>query len=358
MSDEVGIYVAGTKLTGWKSVEVVRTIESVANGFSMVMSELSPDSPERRLLKRGDPIEVRIDDVKMVKGYIWKLAPSYSPGDHGIQVTGWDVTADLQKCSNKQPLHIPAKLEKIVADICRPFGIPVSTDVDTGAVFENFKPEVGATADAIIDKLVRYRGVIRVSDGAGGLLITLPGAEPPVTSLQLGDNVLQASAVYDDSDRFQEITLEAQREAAWGGIAAGAAITSTATDPNMNPNRYLPLVDVPVDPPDGKVALDALVRREINLRAARSQRISYTVRGWRHQGDEGPLWNPGELVTIKDAWLAVDQAMLLTTATFSLAKLRRRTKLQFMRAEAFDLRTLEEPAVAGLESWQTLSSQT
>jgi prophage tail gpP-like protein len=355
--DQVEIFVSAGKLIGWKSVEVVRTIESVASGFSLTMSELELDDPARRILRRGDDVEVRIAGVPMLKGYIWKLAPSYSPSDHSIAVTGWDVTADLQKCSNKAPLHVPARLEMIVADICKPFGISVSVDVDTGAVFHSFTPEVGASADSIIDKLVRYRGVIRVSDGVGGLLITLPGSEPATTSLSTGDNILTGSAVYDDSERFQEITLEAQRDVGWGGVDEGASIVAVATDPNMNAERYLPLVDIPTDPPDGKIALQALAQREINLRAGRSQRVTYTVRGWRHNGDDGPLWNPGELVTIADPWLAVSQVMLLTTASFSFAKNKRKTKLSFMIPEAFDLREVKQAPEAGLGAWATQDSQ-
>lgn len=355
--DQVEVFLPAGKLIGWKSVEVVRTIESVAHGFALTMSELELDDPARRILKRGDAIEIRIGGEPMVKGYIWKLAPNYSPGNHGIQVTGWDVTADLQKCSNKEPLHVPARLENLVANVCKPFGIPVSVDVDTGAPFQNFTPEIGASADSVIDKLCRYRGVLRVSDGKGGLLITLPGADPPATSLKLGDNILAGGAVYDDTDRYQEITLETQRSTGWGGIDEGKSLTVTATDPNMDAGRYLPLIDIPTDPPDGVIALEALLRREINLRAARSQRLTYTVKGWRHNGDAGPLWNPGELVTIDDPWLAVKQAMLLATATFIFGKRKRRTKLQFMRPEAFDLRELEAPDDTGLDTWGTQDSK-
>ena len=356
-SDEIEVFVSAGKLTGWKSIEVVRTIESVAHGFALTMSELERDDPNRRILKRGDRVEVRIAGEPMVKGYVRKLAPSYGKGNHEVSVTGWDATADLIKCSNMVPLHTPAKLETIAAQICKPFGIAVSTDVDTGAEFETFKAEVGATADSLIDHLVRYRGVIRISDGLGGLLITLPGSEASTITLRLGDNILAARAVFDDTERFQLITHEVQRETAWGGAAAGAPLRATVTDPNMDASRYLPLLELPKDPPDGSTALEALIRRDINLRAARSQRISYTVKGWRHDSEEGPLWTPGELVKISDPWLAVDQDLLLTTATFAFQKNKRTSKLQFMRPEAFDLRAMKEPKAGdNVELWDTKDS--
>ena len=356
MSDEVEVFVSAGKLTGWKSIEVVRTIESVAHGFALTMSELELDDPNRRILKRGDSVEVKVAGVPMVKGYIRKLAPSYGKANHVISVTGWDSTADLIKCSNMVPIHTPAKLESIVAQICKPFGISVSTDVDTGADFLTFKAEVGATADSLIDHLVRYRGVIRISDGVGGLLITLPGSEASKITLRLGDNIISAGAVFDDTERFQSITHEVQRESAWGGTAAGAPIRATVTDPNMNPDRYLPLLELPKDPPDGSTALEALIRRDINLRAARCERISYTVKGWRHNSDSGPLWTPGELVKISDPWLAVDQDLLLTTVTFAFQKNKRTAKLQFMRPEAFDLRKMKEPKSEAGELWDNKDS--
>lgn len=347
--NEVELFVEEAKLSGWTSIQVVRSIETIANGFSLTISEAAPDDPARQVIRKGDACEVQIAGERVVAGFIQKVAPSYSPRHHRLTVTGWDATADLVKSSIVKSPKVPAKLEQIAAELCKPFEIEVFVEVDTGLRFESFVTEPGETVHAALDRVSRYRGVLLSSDGLGGLLITLPGQGTPVGELRKGDHILEASAAFDDAERYSEITFEAQRESAWGG-GLGAPISATVKDPGVG--RFLPLVELVEEPPTGQVGLEARARRELNLRAAQGQRVTYTVKGWRVDGDSGVLWKAGDLVTVRDEWLGINRDLLVTTATLNHGGGGRTTTLNLMRKEAFDLRELEQPEPTSPEFWK------
>jgi prophage tail gpP-like protein len=347
MTDRIELRVEGASFDGWKSVSVVRSIEQLANGFSLEKSERQPLDPERRALRRGQACDVYAGGERVVAGYIQKLAPRYDALSHSVAVSGWDATADLVKCSAVKAPKVPASLEQIVAALAAPFSISVTVDVDTGARFSRFKTQPGESAFSAIDRACRYRGVIAVSDGVGGLRITLPGSVPAQAVLEPGNHILAAEVTFDDADRFASITMQADQEAGWPGEQS--PLSATAHDPAID--RYLPLVERADEPPDNLAALGALAQRAVNLRAAQAMRVAYTVRGWRHRVSSGPLWTPGELVTVRDPALGIQRDLLLSAATFTQDAQGQRSSLNLLRPEAFDLRKLVQPAPATPEFW-------
>lgn len=352
MSDEVELRVESGRLEGWRSIEITRSIETIANGFVLEMSERAPDDPLSRPINRGDACEVWIGDDRILAGYVWSPRTSYGNESHDVSVAGWDATADLVACSALRSPRTPAPLEEIVAELVEPFGISVSVEVDTGRDFASLNSEPGEDVFAIIDRLARMRGVLLVSDGVGGLLITLPGLSRASTRLVKGENIQTGAGQFDDAERFSEITVEAQRSAGWAGDPAGAPMRVTVTDPTAR--RYRPMVLILDEPPDDFAALKARAQRELNLSAARGSRVTYTVKDWREKGSEGDLWAPGKLVPVVDPYLGIDRELLLTSATFRLeANVGRSTTLNLMRPEAFDLREITKPPEPVQEFWET-----
>jgi prophage tail gpP-like protein len=350
VSDEVALFLESERLTGWTSVSVVRSLENVANGFRISKSEKEPDFPTRRSIRKGDACEITVGGERIIAGYVSRVAPSYDRETHTVAVDGWDATADLVRCSIEKCPSNPIDLETLAAELCAPFEIPVEVEVDTGAAFATFTTEPGETVFAALERAARYRGVVLVSDGLGGLRITLPGARSATAEIRKGNHVLRANSTADDAERYASVTVESQRETGWGG-AAGAPLSATVSDASLR--RHLPLVMIAEEPPTDRAALEARAQRELNLRAARGQRISYTLPGWRTEGDSGALWSPGELVKVTDEWLGISRELLLSAATFTLDGSGKRSQLNLLRPEAFDLRKLEEPSDEGPEYWET-----
>ncbi|MEE8218972.1 MAG: hypothetical protein V3S03_08405 [Vicinamibacteria bacterium] len=354
MADEVVLKVGGRELGGWKEVAVTQSIESIANGFTLSQSELEVDDPRARRIQRGERCTVTVAGERIVRGFVQRVAPGYDEAGHSIAVKGWDATRDLVKSSITVALTLPAKLEDLIAQLVAPHAITVDVEVDTGAPFKRFKTQPGEPVFAAIKRAASFRGVLLVSDGDAGLVVTLPGLESAGAVLQKGINIKRASAVFDDADRFSEVTIKAQQEAFWGGDSGGGALEGKAVDGGID--RFLPLVEIQSDVADGQEELDAAAQRTVNLAAAQALRVSYGVEGWRTQVDEGALWKPGELVSVDDSFLGIRRALLLTAATFSVGgQTGRRTQLNLMRPEAFDLRVIEPPAAAdGVELWDVV----
>lgn len=349
--EPVELVTEGGRIEGWKRVSIVRSIErpSFAAGFALTLSELHPTDPVRRQLRRGDPCAVKLGGEEIIAGYLQQVSPSYGPTDHSIEVSGWDVTADLVACSIIGKVHTPATLEQIAAELCEPFGIEVSVDVDTGKAFDAVKIEPGEPRAQVLQRLASYRGVIFVPDGRGGLRITLPGLERAGVELLRGKQIQEASRVDDDGERFSEITIESQRAAGWGGEASGAAISARATDPGVD--RYRPLVIIADEPPTDREALAARAQREVNLRLARGQKISILVTGWRVLVDAGKVWTPGDLVPLRDDWLGVNEELVIATVRLSQDGGGQKAQLDLVPPMAFDLRPVPEPKPAAPEFW-------
>jgi len=105
--------------------------------------------------------------------------------------------------------------------------------------------------------------------------------------------------------------------------------------------RFRPLLLV-ADGGESRAELQDRARWEARVRAARARRVTVTVQGWRDS--DGGLWAPGDRVRVRDEWLGVDAELVVAGVTMTLDEGGRRTVLSLVRADAFNLRPIEEPS--------------
>lgn len=344
MPDDVTLTIGGMIYGGWTSIELAMGIDAVAPSFKIGITERWPNHPERWVIDAGAPAVVAIGGETMITGYIDSLESDLVADQHNISISGRSKTADLIDCSaiNTPGSWKNLKLEAIAAEIAAPFGITVTADASTGAPFKAFALQQGETAWDAIERMLKQRGLLGITDVKGNLHLVSPKPGPPAFTITQGREPIEISGSHDVSDRFSRYIAKGQ--AAGDDHANGAVTTGPrgeASDPGVR--RYRPLI-VMAEEQASTASLRTRAAWEASVRAAKAQSAVVTLPGWRQPG--GLLWQPMQLahLTAPSAWM--DDALMIVSATFRLDEGGRKTELKFGRAEAYTQLPISEDARA------------
>lgn len=344
MRPDVRLAVDGTRYGGWQRVRVRRSIEQIAGTFELAVTERWAGQDTPRPIRPGAECRVLIDGEAVITGHVDDVAVRYDSGNHSVTVRGRDQTGDLVDCSAPSVQWNGRTLLDVARELCRPYGIPVRADVDAGGRFERLKHNEGDSVFETLEAAARIRAVLLVSDGRGGLVITRASTRRIGTALVLGENVLSCQGEFSHRDRYSEYRVLGQRAGTdehWGEQAA--QIVGTAKDDRVT--RHRPLTVLAEDQVDAAAAKER-AEWERNVRWGRSQRITYTVQGWRHRDG---LWAPNVLISVRDPYLGLAADRLIAGVAFVLDEDGLRTELTVMPREAFERIPLPEPSDGGME---------
>jgi len=312
------VVLGGATYTGWKSVEVSRSMGEAAATFSLDVHDQWAVAPNWAPwpIHAGDPCQILLDGVLVVTGYVDDHQISYDADSHGQQISGRSKTGDLVDSSvmKKGGEWKDKTIDKILAPETQKFGVPLSLEGDPGAPFPKVRLQQGETPFELGDRLARMRGLTLTDSSAGALrLLSLVGGGAG-GSLVEGENILAASATHRADQRHSEYIVKGQRPATDQAFGKQAAqIEAKAQDGNVK--RYRPkliLAEQPGDKKDMRVRAD----QEAAKRAAESLEASVTVQGW--QGPGG-LWQAGQLVQLVSPMLAVNRTMVVRSITYRLS---------------------------------------
>jgi prophage tail gpP-like protein len=366
----VGLRVNGREYRGWKSIRVTRSIESISGSFELSVSERWSGLEAPWPIVEEDACELAVNGVPVITGYVDKRSLEYGPEDHSLTVSGRDRAGQLVDCSavldswEFKGINLLTLAERLA----KPFGIKVSvgagvnpqgvslktgkrgsvtgagaTGKAAGLKIPNppskFTVNPGDSAFEILERACRQAGILPVSDGAGGLVLTRSGTERTATRLVQGVNILKASADFDASARYSRYVVRGQSPGRddWFGKRA-AAVSGEAKDLNVRRSERMLLIR-PESAPTPDYARNR-AQWEAKVRAARADTIRVTVQGWQ-QGN-GELWPINALAPIRSPLLGVDGDMLITETVFSLDDSSGSlTQITLRRPDAF----LPEPTV-------------
>ncbi|RBX76590.1 phage baseplate assembly protein [Escherichia coli] len=315
MSNTVTLRTDGRLFTGWTSVSVTRSIESVAGYFELGVNV--PPGTDLSGLAPGKAFTLEIGGQIVCTGYIDSRRRQMTADSMKITVAGRDKTADLIDCaavySGGQWKN--RTLEQIARDLCAPYGVTVRwelSDKESSAVFPGFTLDHSETVYEALVRASRARGVLMTSNAAGELVFSL-AASTATDELVLGENLLTLDFEEDFRDRFSEYTVKgyARANGAEGDDIDAKSIVSrkgTATDSDVT--RYRPMIIIA----DSKItAKDAQARalREQRRRLAKSITFEADIDGWTRK--DGQLWMPNLLVTIDASKYAIKTTELLVS---------------------------------------------
>lgn len=336
MSGRAELYVGAEIYGGWQRVSVTRSIEQIANGFELEVTERWPGQSASRPIRPGEKCALKLDGETVITGYVDDSEPTFGKQAHSLSVKGRDATGDLVDCSaiHKAGQWANAPLDRIARDLCAPFGIQVKVETNAGKPFPSYKIDPGETAFECIERAARLKAVLLISDGEGNLVITRAGNQRVDTALVEGQNILEGRGHFSWKDRYSIVTVKGQERGDDFFFGENAAAPSaSARDESIT--RYRPLI-VLAEAHGAGATLRDRATWERNVRMGRGNRGTINVQGWRDA--EGKLWQPNTLVTVTSPLLWLDQAeMLIVGCTYTLDDNGTRTALSIARREAFDL---------------------
>ncbi|EBU0774843.1 baseplate protein [Salmonella enterica] len=315
MSNTVTLRTDGRLFTGWTSVSVTRSIESVAGYFELGVNV--PPGTDLSGLAPGKKFTLEIGGQIVCTGYIDSRRRQMTADSMKITVAGRDKTADLIDCaavySGGQWKN--RTLEQIARDLCIPYGVTVRwelSDKESSAAFPGFTLDHSETVYEALVRASRARGVLMTSNAAGELVFSR-AASTATDELVLGENLLTLDFEEDFRDRFSEYIVKgyARANGAEGDDIDAKSIVSrkgTATDSDVT--RYRPMIIIA----DSKItAKDAQARalREQRRRLAKSITFEADIDGWTRK--DGQLWMPNLLVTIDASKYAIKTTELLVS---------------------------------------------
>lgn len=323
---------------GWQEVRIRRSLEQLADTFELVLTERWADSGVRRPVTPGLACTVSVGTERVVTGYVDDVLPDYDATTHSIVVSGRSLAGDLIDCSGPDRRLDGRTLQQICTQLAAPFGIEVIDEVRAAKPFRAFALEDGQPIAEALERAAQIRGARIVSDAEGRLVITHAVRREIRTPLVLGENILKGSGRFSDRDRFHQVIVEGQTPGTddWNGEQA-ASPRGRATDPRVRrPRQTLIVCDTPAD------SADCIARAELEarIRWARGRGVTYTVNGWQH---EQGLWRPGDLVSVRDAYLGLHERLLVSDVQLIENDQGRTAELRVGPPAAFEPIPVPEP---------------
>jgi len=197
-----------------------------------------------------------------------------------------------------------------------------------------------------LERAARMRGVLLVSNGQGGLVITRADAKTERSGavLERGVNIMAGRGEFSHRERFSEYTVKGQSPDPDGFLGAAAAAGQKGEAEDAGIARYRPLAII-AEHGGGAQKFKERAEWEAAVRYGRASRVTYSLQNWNHAAG---LWRPPTLVSVRDDWMGYPDATLLIAALkFVLDERGTRTDLELMPPEAFSRIALPEPKETG-----------
>ena len=334
----------------WEGTSVGRSMDQGGGTF-----EIRFVDPSRDIIKAfrpGKSCQVFIDENLLLDGYIDGYTINDGDG-HKFMFRGRDRVGDLIDCAAtvSGPYEFRnQKLEKVVAAVLKPFGIPlrVAKDVDTGVAFKRLSIMPDETAFQFIEKACRFRAVLPVSDGIGGLILAKPGAYRSAGKLVYGENIKRRTVDVNHQERFSDIVVKGQGAPVDDYSNGKTMAGGKGQTKDAEITRYRPLVIV-AEKEGYDLSFKQRAEWEKQNRKAKSAKITITAQGW--YAAENELWQLNTLVPVKDPVINIDKDMLIKSISFSRGTATgSETEMELAIPEAYDLPAQKESS--GDDMWE------
>lgn len=348
---EARLIVNGRRYDGWKSVQITRTIEEMSGSFSLAVSDHWAGQDIAWPIAAEDRCQVRIGDVTVIDGWVGGRAIAISASERTLTYRGRDRCSVLAACELRGQTFRRATVLDIARAIAEPFGIRVTLQpgLDAGERIDKLVAGPGEKADRVILEAAQMAGVLAVSDGAGGLLLTRAGYGRASVPLVQGQNVEAMSMDYDADERFSRYVVATQTRGDDDAAGGATRVLAEVVDSEVKRAERVRYIR----PEKGVTATYARQRAawDMRVRRARALGVQVVVRGWRQDDDSDDLWPVNGIIPVRCPAIGVVGDMLISNAEHSLDDQGGEvTQLRLVPPAAFDVEpTLERPkALSGL----------
>lgn len=331
----VTLSVGGMDYGGWKTISISAGIERQARSFTMGITWQWPGQNITRPIGQGDKCEVRIGGDLILTGWVFATPISYDDKTITLSISGRSLTADLVDCTviNKPGQWKGQGALSIIQALVAPYEVGVVSEIaETGKIADH-TIEPAETVFKSIDRILTKFRIFSTDDEWGRLVLAKPGSKGrAVDRLELGQNILSASAPLDFSGTFSEYRVIGQRagnDKTFGKQAS--EVSAQALDARVSRKRVLVIHESsPVTPE----LAQSRANWERSNRMGKAQVTTYKVQGWRQSN--GDLWRHNTLVRVVDRVIGFDQDMLISQITYTLDEKGTLTTLVVGPPEMFD----------------------
>ena len=312
------VRVDGITYDGWTSATASKSIGQAAGTFSFqTTSTETTNFP----VQRGDKIDVFIDNIIIMSGFVDIVLIEYDAETHSITISGRDATGILIDSSvpGNRSFNPPIDLEQITNIILGRLGstLRVVNDVPDLKKFKtSVEAKIEQTAFEFLEEYGRKANVMLTSNRDGDLVIYRSNPKKVDTILlheidNEENNILTGVISFDDSERFSKYTVYSQKEGSDDVSNKNQASTKGEAfdDGALSVKQKVMALES-----DGSVQ-DAKNRAawEANIRRARSTSHTYTVFGFYHSRG---LWDINLLTRVRDDYATIDSDMLIDSIQY------------------------------------------
>lgn len=359
-SNDLAIIIDGQAFGGWTDIRVMRGCERMPSSFDIGATERYPGQLRNVAISAGSPCQVKIGPDLVITGYVDRVIPSLSAGQHALRIQGRSKCEDIVDCSvTSQDLAglqwQGGDLVKLAGLICKPFGIAVKSLV--GASIPIVGPGAtspipinvifGETGYEVLERVARYLQVLVYDDTDGALVLGRVGAGGSMASgFAQGVNVQEASGALSMDQRYSDYLPSILSYQMFGQV--GGALTALPVQKDAGVPRYRPLYVVSEQVNLGQAFAVQRAQWELARRYGRSQAIRLVVDNWRDSS--GALWRPNAYaqVYVPAVKIAPTDPWIIGEVTFARDASRGTTaELMMMPREAY----MQEPIILMPFGW-------
>jgi prophage tail gpP-like protein len=293
--------IRGKSYSGAKSGSISLDIESIANSFTATVTNFWSESITD--IKAGDSVDIYVDGSKRFSGWIDNAQPSISGGGNLISISGRSKAGDLVDCTPDANVSEfkNQSFEGLVNALASPFGVSATAKVSTGSAIETVNYEQGETIAEFIRKEAIKKELLLYSDSNGGIVIDNSGTTSSGLQFIDGQNILNATASVDYSQRYSKYIVKGDRPSTMQISEEDATESQAiATDSEI---RYRPLI-ITVD---GFADIEICKQRakwEATIRKGKSVTYSVTVQGF--------FWNINQTCQLISNRLGANETLLIS----------------------------------------------
>jgi prophage tail gpP-like protein len=367
VSDLLTLLISGKKFVSWKTAEIRRSLESVAGGFALSVSDRATSIDDARYFLPGMACELKYGSDTLISGFIDSTAPVSSAGNHSIDLSGRDKTGILVDCSviDCKSEYKNVTLKFVMDALLAPYGIETADSAGSADTIDSFAIQSSEKVFEALDRACRAVGYFATVNFKGQVVAARAGTERVLKPLVSGPggNIKSASANFNILDRYAKYTVLAQKQGTdFFNGAVITKVTGSASDPEMedldapwNSRQLVILAEKSMDKPGA----EKRAQWEAAVRAGRSGTVSVVVTGWR-DGD-GNIWDKNKLIDVCIPEIFGDtkyRQLLIVETAFSLSSSGGTTTvLQLRRKDAYTPEPLK-PAKTKEDPWADLRRAT
>lgn len=315
----------GNQITGWESVSITRTLDAAAGTFTLDVYDNAPEY----LVDVNLPIEIFIDDNKIITGWVDNEDISISSNSYSYSVSGRDKTADIIDCSqiDKPFVFSNQTLGQVAEKLCSPFGIKVIKKTDTD-IYKSLTIEQGQAIYTFLDEYAQKQGYIINSNVDGDLVIYNPTNFKTLGNIVEGYNVLSLSKKTKLDGLYSDYMVKGKSQ----------YTNAISTIKDMSIKRYRPILITPEKPVTNKTAKERAVWEKL-IRISRSISINITLDSWYL--DEKIIL-PGYIVNLDSSTLRFNSELLIKTVTYNLSNSEYTADLELVDPKSYETENGQE----------------